>query len=189
MEIVRSALTLSQELSPPIDFIAPVFAKAVLDYELWHRRFTHAGWDSCKRMLFSTQTYATGITCVGPHSASPWCTGCLLGKHARPSFQEPANRAEDLNELLHMDTCGLFPTASFERFLHAWVIVDDKSNWGESRGLRQKSDVYTAMVEIIAAWERQMDLPVRRVRCDVCAATCALRRRARIHCWSAHGLL
>ncbi|KAL1749704.1 hypothetical protein FB107DRAFT_225080, partial [Schizophyllum commune] len=152
MEIVRSAPSLPRELEPPIDFVAPVFAKATLDYELWHRRFTHVGWDYCKRMLSSSQTYATGITCVGPHSSSPRCTGCLLGKQARPPFAEPGNRADALNELLHMDTCGPFPTASFDRFIHAWVVVDDKSNWGESRGLRLKSDVYAAMVEIIAAW-------------------------------------
>ncbi|KAL1684406.1 hypothetical protein GGG16DRAFT_40047, partial [Schizophyllum commune] len=53
------------------------------------------------------------------------CVGCLLGKSARPSFANPGNRASEQNELLHMDTCGPFPTASFAKFVYAWVVLDD----------------------------------------------------------------
>ncbi|KAL1671190.1 hypothetical protein EV122DRAFT_185224, partial [Schizophyllum commune] len=116
----------------------------------WHQRLGHPSWDSTNKMLASTQTYATGIAVVGQHSASPKCVGCLLGKSARPAFENPANRASAPNELLHMDTCGPFPTASFAKFVYAWVVVDDKSNWGESRGLRHRNDAFHAMVEIVA---------------------------------------
>ena len=77
--------------------------------DIWHRRFGHLGHEASRNVL--NGNYVTGITKPSaPYPTSPRCIPCLIGKSPQTPYQHNAKRAASVCDLIHVDTCGPFPT-------------------------------------------------------------------------------
>ncbi|KAF6753812.1 hypothetical protein DFP72DRAFT_749195, partial [Ephemerocybe angulata] len=71
-----------------------------LDLDLWHRRFSHLGWESTKVIVRGK--YVTGVSLVGALTPSK-CVACVEGKGRASTYPHNMNRASFAGELLHVD--------------------------------------------------------------------------------------
>ena len=138
------------------------FPRIKLDSILWHRRFGHIGMDATKAAL--TKNYATGVHLDGPFIYDH-CIPCIVGKSPQRSYYYQGHRAGKIGELLHMDLCGPFPVQAPHGEKYFFNILDDKSTWGFTYGLRQKSDAFTNYLKTEAFLERSRNAKVLTVRC------------------------
>ena len=87
----------------------PVFPVPPITTDLWHRRFGHLGQDATRDMLLGD--FATGISLpTSPTNIPTKCIPCLIGKSTQAPYQNNVNRASQVCELIHINTCGPFPT-------------------------------------------------------------------------------
>ena len=138
------------------------FPRIKLDSTLWHRRFGHIGMEATKAAL--TKDYAKGIHFDGPF-VHDHCIPCLIGKSPQCSYSYQGNRAGKIGELLHMDLYGLFPVQAPHGEKYFFNILDDKSNWGFTFGLRLKNDAFSHYLKMEAFLERSSGAVVLTVRC------------------------
>jgi gag-pre-integrase-like protein len=130
---------------------------------LWHRRFGHIGMDATRAAL--TKDYVTGIKLDGSFIRD-YCISCIVGKSPQKSYPLRGNRASRIGELLHMDLCGPFPVQAPRGKKYFFNILDDKSNWGFTFGLRLKSDAFSYYRSTEAFLERSTGVAVLNVRCS-----------------------
>ena len=138
------------------------FPRIKLDSILWHRRFGHIGMDATKATL--TKDYVTGIHLDGGF-VHDHCIPCIVGKSPQRSYSYQGHRAETIGGLLHMDLCGPFPVQAPHGEKYFFNILDDKSNWGFTYGLRLKSDAFSHYQKTEAFLERSRNAKVLTVRC------------------------
>ena len=138
------------------------FPRVKLDSMLWHRRFGHIGMDATKATL--TKDYVKGIELDGPFTHNH-CIPCLVGKSPQCSYSYHGNRADKIGELLHMDLCGPFPVQAPHGEKYFFNILDDKSNWGFTYGLRLKNDAFSHYLKTEAYLVRSSAAVVLTVRC------------------------
>jgi hypothetical protein len=149
--------------TPSTDLALPVFPRVELTPDLWHRRFGHLGRDATRAVL--TKNYVTGVEFKGAFLHSH-CIPCLIGKQPQSSFTHNGHRANGICDLLHMDTCGPFPTLTPQKTAYFWTILDDASNFGHTSLLATKSDAFPAYRSVEASWELKSGRRVRTIRCD-----------------------
>ena len=146
-------------------FACPVFPVAPITTDLWHRRFGHLGQDATRDML--TQEFATGITLPTVSAGVPTrCIPCIIGKSPQTPYQNNAKRASDVCELIHIDTCGPFPTLTPRKEQYFTIFLDDASNFGHTELLVAKSDSFPAYKKVEASWELRSGNRVKTVRFD-----------------------
>ena len=143
-------------------FPAYSFPRIKLDTMLWHRRFGHIGMDATKATL--TKEYVTGVQLDGPF-VQDHCIPCLVGKSPQRSYTSQGHRATKIGELLHMDLCGPFPVQAPHGEKYFFNILDDKTNWGFTSGLRLKSDAFSFYIKTEAFLARSSAAIVLTVRC------------------------
>ena len=148
----------SSVVAPP----AVSFPRLKLDSMLWHRRFGHIGMDATRVAL--TKNYVTGVRLDGPFIRD-YCISCIVGKSPQKSYPLRSNRAATIGELLHMDLCGPFPVGAPRGEKYFFNILDDRSNWGFTFGLRLKSDAFSSYRTTEAFLERSCAVTVLNVRC------------------------
>ena len=73
--------------------------------------------------------------------------------------------ASKVAELLHMDICGPYPVQGPRGEKYFFSILDDRSNWGFTFGLKLKSDAFSCYVSIDAFLERSNGVVVLTVHC------------------------
>ena len=129
---------------------------------LWHRRFGHVGMDATRAAL--TKNYATGIKLDGSFIRDH-CISCIVGKSPQKSYPYHGNRALHVGDLLHMDLCGPFPLQAPHGEKYFFNILDDKSNWGFTFGLRLKSDAFSKYLATEAFLARSKDVTIKTIRC------------------------
>ena len=145
--------------SPPPSYSFP---RVQLDSMLWHRRFGHIGMDATRAALL--KDYAKGITLEGSFIRDH-CIPCLVGKGPHLPYAQNGNRATKVGELLHMDLCGPFPVQGPHGEKYFYNVLDDKSNWGFTFGLRLKSDAFSHYLKTEAFLERSAGFTVLTIRC------------------------
>jgi Reverse transcriptase (RNA-dependent DNA polymerase) len=151
--------------SPEPTLACPVFPVAPITTDLWHRRFGHLGQDATRDML--SQDFATGITLPAPSASVPTkCIPCLIGKSAQVPYQHNAKRASEVCELIHIDTCGPFPTPTPKKEQYFTIFLDDASNFGHTELLVAKSDSFPAYKKVEASWELKSGNRTKAVRFD-----------------------
>ena len=138
------------------------FPRVKLDSMLWHRRFGHIGMDATRAAL--TKEYVTGVHLDGSF-ARDHCISCIVGKSPQKSYPFRGNRAENVGDLLHMDLCGPFPVQAPRGEKYFYNILDDRSNWGFTFGLRLKSDAFPNYLATEAFLERSKGVVVKTIRC------------------------
>ena len=132
------------------------------DSLLWHRRFGHIGMDATRAAL--TKDYVKGVLLKGPF-VRDHCIPCIVGKSPQISYSYHGNRATKIAELLHMDICGPFPVQAPRGKKYFFSILNDRSNWGFTFGLKLKSDAFTRYLTMEAFLERSNSVVVLSVRC------------------------
>ena len=156
-----------------LDFIPPpvtplafhLFPAPQNSPEIWHRRFGHLGHEASKNVL--TGNYATGIT--KPHTPYPLtfrCIPCVIGKSPQAPYSNNAKRASAVGDLVHIDTCGPFPTLTPRKEAFFTIFLDDASNYGVTTLLANKSDAFPAWKKVEASWELASGNHIKAVRLD-----------------------
>ena len=140
----------------------PSFPRLKLDSMLWHRRFGHVGMDATRAAL--TKNYATGIKLDGSFIRDH-CISCIVGKSPQKSYPYHGNRALHVGDLLHMDLCGPFPVQAPHGEKYFFNILDDRSNWGFTFGLRLKSDAFSKYLATEAFLARSKNVTIKTIRC------------------------
>ena len=138
------------------------FPRVRRDSMLWHRRFGHIGMDATRAAL--TKNYVTGIELEGSFTRDH-CIACIIGKSPQQSYSHNGHRASKIGELLHMDLCGPYPVQGPKGERYFYNILDDKSNFGFTFGLRLKSDAFSHYRSTEAFLERSNDVRVLSIRC------------------------
>jgi hypothetical protein len=138
------------------------FPRLKLDSMLWHRRFGHLGMEATRAAL--TKNYVTGVHLDGPFIRDH-CIACIVGKSPQRSYSHNGHRASAIGELLHMDLCGPYPVQGPRGERYFYNILDDKSNFGFTFGLRLKSDAFSAYQTTEAFLERSNAIRVLSIRC------------------------
>ena len=138
------------------------FPRLKLDSMLWHRRFGHVGMDATRAALM--KDYVTGIKLDGSFIRD-YCISCIVGKSPQKSYPLRGNRALLVGDLLHMDLCGPFPVQAPRGEKYFFNVLDDRSNWGFTFGLRMKSDAFSNFLATEAFLERSHGITVKAVRC------------------------
>jgi hypothetical protein len=108
--------------------------------------------------------YATGITYKPSTQTSSKCIPCLIGKAAQAPFSHHARRASKVCDLIHIDTCGPFPTITPQKEAYFTAFLDDVSNFGSIVLLVTKDKAYQAWKKTEASWTLKLGNPVRIVR-------------------------
>ena len=71
------------------------------------------------------------------------CSGCVLGKHHRESFEKRASwHASTPLQLVHSDLCGPLLVVSFSSFKYFSTFIDDYSRRTWVYFLKLKSEVF-----------------------------------------------
>ena len=140
------------------------FPVASNTFELWYRRFGHLGQEATRDML--TKDYATGIVYKPMAQVSLKCIPCLIGKAPQTPFPHNAKRATNICELVHIDTCGPFPTLTPRKEAYFTAFLDDASNFGSIALLISKDCTYPAWRKVEASWTLKSGNPVQAVRLD-----------------------
>ena len=147
---------------PPQAPSTPSFSRVKADSVLWHRRFGHIGMEATRAAL--TKDYVKGVHFDGPFLRDH-CIPCLVGKSPQRSYSYHGNRAMKIGELLHMDLCGQYPVQAPHGEKYFFNILDDKTNWGFTFGLRLKSDAFQHFLAVEAFLERSKAAVILNVRC------------------------
>jgi hypothetical protein len=142
-----------------------VFPVTPITTDLWHRHFGHLGQELTRDML--SKNFATGITLPTSSTNIPTkCIPCLIGKSPQISYQNNANRATEVCELIHIDTCGPFPTPTPRKEQYFTIFLDDAANFGHTELLVAKSDSFSAYKKVEASWELKSGNCVKSVCFD-----------------------
>ena len=88
-----------------------------------------------------------------------------MGKSPQKSYPYHGNRALLVGDLLHMDLCGPFPVQAPRGEKYFFNILDDRSNWGFTFGLRLKSDAFSHYRAKEAFLERSQNVVVKTIHC------------------------
>jgi hypothetical protein len=149
-------------LSDPLAASSLSFPCLRVDSMLWHRHFGHIGMDATRVAL--TKNYVTGVQFDGPFLRDH-CTACIIGKSPQLSYSHNGHRATEVGELLHMDLCGPYPVQAPHGERYLYNILDDKSNFGFTSGLKLKSDAFSSYRKTEAFLERSNAIRILTIRC------------------------
>lgn len=132
------------------------------EVQLWHRRLGHLG---LANMKILRDKLARGISFKDPDSVQ--CVSCLKGKQTTLPFpKQKSTRATELLELVHSDVCGPIETASFAGYKYFLTFIDDKSRNTFVYFLRNKSEVFSKLVEFKTLVEKQTGKKLKAIRTD-----------------------
>lgn len=132
-------------------------------WETWHRRLAHLGYDSMRLLLSSLSTGAP-IARDGAH-ADGACEGCVMGKINRLPFPTSNSHASAMLDLIHVDICEI-GTASRLGARYVLVLVDDYSRYTWVFFQKLKSDAHAIIKEWIVRAERMFERKVKTIRSD-----------------------
>ncbi len=116
----------------------------------WHCRLGHPGQDLTTEVL--NGDCVTGVVSHGPKTKLV-CPSCLVGKHAQKPFDHNGHRAEFVNELIHIDICGPFPTVSPQGLRYFFAMLEDKTTAAEVKMMKRKNEAFHHFETTVAKWE------------------------------------
>ena len=170
---IAPASQLTDPPSPLLDLtdmaLSAMFTPALLTPELWHRRFGHLGLEATRAVL--TKNYATGLIHTGTFQRSH-CIPCLVGKSPQQPYSHNGNRSTVPGDLLHMDTCGPFPTLTPQKHSTFLASLDDCTQFGFTDLHQRKSQSYDSYRHNEATIELVTGNRICAVRCDGALELC-----------------
>ena len=156
-----------------LDFIPPPTLPVALHLfpaiqnspETWDRCFSHLGHEVSKNVL--TGNYVTSISkSPTPYPLNSWCIPCLFGNSPQAPYPNNAKCATTVGDLVHIDTCGPFPTVTPRKEAYFTIFLDDASNYGVTVLLTNKNDVFLAWKKVEASWELTSGNHIKAVHLD-----------------------
>ena len=144
------------------------FPPLALTPALWHRRFGHLGQAATRAIL--TKDYVTGLEYTGSFDQHH-CIPCLIGKRPQLPYASHSHRTGP-GELLHVDTCGPFPTLSTHKHSSFLEVLEDHSNFGYLGLLHKKDDAFGFYCETEAKVELTTGSLICAVRMDGAPELC-----------------
>ena len=133
--------------------------------ETHHHRFGHLGHEASKSVL--NGNYVTGITKPStPYPLPSRYIPCLIGKSPQAPYLNNAKRATNVGDLVHIDTCGPFPTLTPKKEAYFTIFLDDASNYGVTTLLANKNGAFQAWKKVEASWELISGNHIKSVRLD-----------------------
>ena len=160
-----SLLNLNFILPSTLPVALHLFPIAPNSPEVWHRRFGHLGHEASKNVL--NGHYVTGITKPSiPYPLTPRCIPFLIGKSPQAPYAHNAKRSSAVGDLIHIDTCGPFPTLTPKKEAFFTIFLDDASNFGVTTLLSAKSGAFQAWKKVEASWELTSGNHIKAVRFD-----------------------
>ena len=145
------------------DEALPSFSQQSLPLDLWHQRLAHLNTQSILKM--ESLQCADGLSVVQDNS-SHICDGCLLGKMHRSSFKTGRNRATEPGQLLHSDVCGPLQVPTPGGCRYFVIFKDDYTGWTFTYLLRNKSEVFRYLQDVVARVKSDTDNDVKVLRSD-----------------------
>eukprot|EP00253_Pinus_taeda_P023024 PITA_23024 len=131
--------------------------------KLWHERFGHLNYRSLQHLC--KENMVTGLPMVSCRDGV--CSGCVLGKHHRDSFEKRASwHASAPLQLVHSDLCGPLPVASFSGCKYFLTFIDDFSRRTWVYFLKLKSEVFNTFLAFKAFVEKQSGHQILKLRTD-----------------------
>ena len=91
---------------------------------------------------------------------------CLISKSPQAPYSHNAKRASKIGDLVHIDTCGPFPTLTPKKEAYFTIFLDDASNYGVTMLLSTKSGVFSAWKKVEASWELLSGNRIKTVHLD-----------------------
>ncbi|XP_003376315.1 retrovirus-related Pol polyprotein from transposon TNT 1-94 [Trichinella spiralis] len=101
--------------------------------QLWHERLCYQNKRHVQQVLNNHG--------IKVHAQEQFCTGCVLGKHHRESFQSRKYRPRAPGKLIHVDLCGPMHVTSLGGSKYFLVFKDDFSRYRRVFFLNRKDDV------------------------------------------------
>eukprot|EP00253_Pinus_taeda_P028506 PITA_28506 len=131
--------------------------------KLWHERFGHLNYRSLQHLC--KENMVTGLPMVSCRDGV--CSGCVLGKHHRDSFDKRASwHASAPLQLVHSDLCGPLPVASFSGCKYFLTFIDDFSRRTWVYFLKLKSEVFDTFLAFKAFVEKPSGHQILKLRTD-----------------------
>ena len=95
------------------------------------------------------------------------CSGCVLKKHNRDSFEKRASWHTSVPlDLMHSDLCGPLPSASFSGFKYFLTFINDYSRCTWVNFLKLKSEVFNMFLAYKALVLKQSGHQIIKCRSD-----------------------
>ena len=134
------------------------------DLNLWHRRFSHHGYDVINKIV--KDDLVTGLR-INLHSKPDViCEPCLAGKmNARP-FPTSSNRSTDPLDLIHTDLHGPFKTQTHSGYRYWITFIDDHTRYRVVYLLRTKDQAFEAFKLYKAKAENHWNRNVKAILDD-----------------------
>eukprot|EP00253_Pinus_taeda_P009176 PITA_09176 len=131
--------------------------------KLWHERFGHLNY--CSLQHLCKENMVTGLPIVSCRNGV--CSGCVLGKHHRDSFEKRASwHASAPLQIVHSDLCGPLPVASFSGCKYFLTFIDEFSRRTWVYFLKLKSEVFNTFLAFKAFVEKQSGHQILKLRTD-----------------------
>jgi hypothetical protein len=150
-----------------------------VDMTLTHDRFGHLGLERLKRTLLKQLEREYAPRDVPDHkrreilsAMMQFCEMCEIAnskknpiKRKSTPHESTYSRATTDNYRFYIDACIVNVEARTGALLFT-VLVDCKSRWGDYAGLKNRRDVYEMFLVFQAQVEKQLNTPIKRIRCD-----------------------
>lgn len=151
---------------PPVVLVAfHLFPAASNSPDLWHHCFGHLGHEAFKNII--NGTYATGIVKPSiPYPLTSRCIPCLIGKFPQAPYLNNAKHATNIGDLVHINTCGPFPTLTPRKEAYFTIFFDDALNYGVTTLLSNINGVFPAWKKVEATWELTSGNRIKAVHLD-----------------------
>lgn len=131
-------------------------------YDLWHRRYSHAGKKSLETLPGHVKGVPDSIKALVDVSL---CDGCEFGKSKRLPFPPLDSRADHPLDLVHMDLVE-YLVLSIDKFKYTLTTLDDYSSFGLTWFLKAKSDAFSAFKQYVTWAETQSERRLKAIRSD-----------------------
>nr|GEV49154.1 hypothetical protein [Tanacetum cinerariifolium] len=128
--------------------------------KLWHSRLGHVN----KKLI--AQLQKDRVLESFDFKADDACKSCLLGKMTKSPFVGTCERCEGLLELVYMDVCGTFQSATKDRKRYYVTFIDDFSRYGCVYLIKHKSNTFEVFKKYQNKVENQLGRKIKVLRSD-----------------------
>ena len=137
------------------------------DAHTWHRRLGHPGKTRFEKVI-STNDEIAHLRGQSAWETIKGCYGCAVGKAHREHFPNAATRATEPGEIIHTDSFGPAPVATYGGHRYFVSFTDDYSRYSVIALLKNHSAsaVFEEFVKFKAKFETMVGKRIIKVRSD-----------------------
>jgi hypothetical protein len=80
------------------------------------------------------------------------CNGCALSKHMKTAFPNSEHRSREILDMIHLDVCGLMPSASLTSSLYYVFFIDESSRKPWIYSVKTNDEVFSKSQSLAPLW-------------------------------------